>query len=370
MSVPAYTENSQLINAINIRRKQLILQEFLKSYLFYVLLGLNNRMPVYDVEEVPLYISPPAMGTWIDRGSTLPEGQRGAKAMGYWNNRYVVVPTTWDALEMMQREGDPARMWDDMDLLEVETSWALRRTLCNAAWNGTGSLQPDGISYAIEKRAPNAQTSVITGVNKAQKAWFRNNYVSMSQNAGYIGAGTNLPQIFISLLSLIESCTNGANGPSHLISNRKVFSVLKRCMLETSTPYHLMTTNNDANFGFETFVFDGLQLAWDPACPSDSIYALPLQDNVQAWRLNNKQDKATMGDRDLDEIGVKKFLDLNGNIGMLYHPNIQRRNIEARSGLRTMVYSKWIIDSFNLGYKTMNRCGVLGSDNGSRLETF
>jgi hypothetical protein len=369
MPAAAYSEVNEYISAINDRRKQLILVEFLKSYLLYRMLGLGNRLKVYDVQEVPIYTSPPVLGTWINKGDVLPEGHRGQKVMGYWNNRYVVVPTTFDLLENMQREGDPARMWDDMDLLEVETSWALRRTLCSAAWNGTGGKMPDGISYAIEKRAPSAQTSVITGINKATKTYWRNNYVQLTTNAGYIAPGTQLPAIFIALLTLIQNCTIGSNSPSDLIADRATFNLMKRAMLETSTPYHLMTKTEDAKFGFEHFLFDGKYLAWDPSCPADSIYALALSDDFEQWRLNNPNDKAMM-DRDLDEVGANKFMDLDGNTALLFHPNIQRRNIEPRTGLRTMVSTKWIIDSFNLGWKSMARHGVLGSDNGSRLSTW
>ena len=367
--MPSYTEAEKLVRLQQERRKKLLMVGFTKTYVMNRMIRLGNFLDMRQTQEVPIMVAPPTGGAWWAKGDNLPEGQRGQKAMGYWSNRYAAVATTWDEFEAWEEEGDPMKLWDLLDMKEMETAWALRRLIESGMWNGTGGKQPDGIVYAIEKRAPNAQTSVITGVDKSAKAWWRNQYVQMTANAGYVAPGSRLPAIILALSQLLDQTTIGTNTVSDLVTNRSVFSVIRRAFHEMSTDFHMMSKVEDANFGFEHFIFEGKMLAWDANCPSDSIYALPLTDSPQAWRTNNTNDKTFM-DSDIDEVGVKKFLDLDTNVAILRHPNIRRRAIAPRNSPRSTIMAKWIMDSFNIGWKSMPRCGVVGSDNGSRLSTW
>jgi hypothetical protein len=369
MSRREYTENQELIFALDERSKKLVVQEMLKSYLFYRLRQAGNKMQVYDALQVPFYIAPPQLGKWIDKGDTLPDGQTSAPAMGYWTNRYCVVPTGFDMLERMQKEHDPNQVFDQMELKALETAWALRRTLSSAAWTGSGGKQPDGLSTIIEKAAPAAQTAVVGGVDKATKAWFRNQYTQLTANFGTIAAGTTLPAGVLALMTLIQQCTNGTLIPSDLITTKACFNLFKRAMLEMSSSYHLMTERKTAEFGFQNFIFDGMYLAWDPSCPADSIYALHIDETFDPMRTGDPRDTAKL-DRDIEDLGKSSIFELNGSLSTIFHPNIQMRRIAPRSPYRQLQSTEWIIDSFNLGVMRLSDQGVGGSDNGSRWETW
>ena len=364
-----YTENLALIEAIEDRMKKLVVQEMTKNYLWYRLKSAGNVMKVYDTKEVPFYIAPPQLGKWIVKGDTLPDAQSSAAAMGFWTNRFVVVPSGFDMLEMMQKEHDPSQVIDRADLRAAEVAWALRRTLASAAWNGPGGKQPDGISTIIEAAAPASQTAVVGGVNKASKPWFRNQYVQLTANFGSIAAGTVLPAGILAALSLIEQCTIGTLVPSDLITTKAVFSLFKRAMLEMSTPYHLITERKAATFGFQNFMFDGSYLAWDPQCPADKLYALHLSEVFDSDRTGDPRDKTKL-DADLEDIGKSNVFDLNGSFAIIKHPNIDMRRIAPRSPYRQLQQTEWVMDSFNIGVMRLSDNGVLGDNGGSKLSTW
>lgn len=365
-----YTESSPLIMTVENRMKKMVVQELLKSWLYYRITTAGNVINVYDVLEVPFYIAPPQLGKWIRKGDTLPDAMSSTPAMGFWTPRFVVVPSGFDQLEMMQNEGNPGRIFDMADLRSVEVAWALRRTLCSAMWNGTGGKQPDGLTTAIEAAAPGVQAAVVSGVNKATKAWFRNQYVQLTANFGDIGAGTTLPAGILAAMQLIDQCTVGTLVPSDLITTKAVFNMFKRAMLEMSTPYHLITAPDTAKFGFKNFMFENSYLSWDPNCPADKLYALHLQEVFDSDRTGDPRDKTKL-DADLEDVpGVNKVFELNGDIGYIVHPNIRRRTIASRSPYRHLLETQWTIDSANLGFKRMQDQGVLGDNGGSKLSTW
>jgi len=366
----AYTENFNLIELMQDRMKKMVVQEMRKSYLYYRMTDVGNVMSVYDNKEVPFYLAPPQIGKWITKGDLLPDAPNTPQAaMGYFNNRYVVVPEGFDMLEMMEIEHNPQKVIDRADLQSAETAWALRRTLASALWNGIGGKQPDGLTTIIEAAAPAAQTAVVGGVDKATKAWFRNQYVQLTQKFGYLAAGTNLPAGLLAALQLIEQCTIGTLIPSDLVTTKAVFGMFKRAMLETSTPYHLITERAAATFGFKNFLFDGSYLAWDPNCPADKMYALHLEENFDPDRVGNPKDKAKL-DRDLEDIGKSSVFDMSGSICIIQHPDIKMRKIAPRTPLRGLQQLSWMIHSFNLGVLRLSDQGVLGDDGGSKLSTW
>lgn len=368
MSRREYTENLRLIEALDERMNKLVVQELNKSYLYYRLRGAGNVMKVYDAKQVPFYIAPPQLGKWITRGDMLPDAQATAAAMGYWTNRYCVVPSGFDMLEMMEKEHDPNQVWEQADLRSAEVAWALRRTLSSALWSGAGGKQPDGLSTIIEKAAPGSQTAVVGGVDKATKAWFRNQYVQLTASFGTIAAGTTLPAGILAAMTLIQQTTVGTLVPSDLITTKACFNLFKRAMLEMSTPYHLITERKTAEFGFRTFTFDGMRLAWDPSCPADSIYSLHIDEVFDPDRTNDPRDKAKL-DADLEDIGKNSVFELNGSLALIKHPNINMRRIAPRSPYRHLQSTEWILDSLNLGVMRMSDQGVGGSSS-SYWETW
>lgn len=364
-----YTESFPLIQAIDERSRKLVVQELNKSYFYYRMLAANNVMNVHDTLEVPMYITPPALGKWIDKGDVLPDATTTAAAMGYWTNRYCVFPSGVDLLEMMQKEGDPQQIFNISDLRAAEVAWAARRTLAYALFNGTGGKQPDGLTTIIEKLAPTAQVAVVGGINKATKAWFRNKYVQLTANFGSIAAGSTLPAGFLAALQLKDQTTIGTLVPSDLLTGQAEFRVWRRAMLEVSSPYHLITERKMAEYGFKNFMFDGSYLGWDPNCPADTLYALHLQDTFDSERVGDPRDRVKM-DSDLEDIGVKNPFDLSGSLALIMHPKIKMRRIAPRTPYRHLQETSWIITSLNLGCNRMSDQGVGGSDNGSRWSTW
>lgn len=321
--------------------------------------------------EIPFYISAPNLGKWITYGDRLPDTQSRQLAMGEVTNRYLVVPIGVDQLRQMEAEGDNSRIYDDLELAGLEASWAMRRNLANATWNGTGGREPDGLTTMIEAAAPGSQTATVMGVDKAAKAWFRNKYVELSQNFGFIGAGTTLPAGVIALLSLIRQTTVTTMRPSDLITTQDVFETVKRAMLEISSPMHMINQEQTAHFGFEAFKFAGCTLSWDAQCPTDRIYALHLTPKQDVGRtLNNAPGDNVKYDRDLEEVGAKGIFDLTSSLGIVGHPKIQFRKIAARRPYRELAETSWVITSHNLYCTRLADQGVAASDNGSRWSTW
>lgn len=365
----AFTNNFSLIEAIEERAKKMVVQEFLKSYFYYRMRKSGNVIDVYNSLEVPFYLAPPAMGRWIGIGDRLPEPTKHAAAMGYWTNRYFAIPTGYDMLEAMQKEGDPQQLINLADLRAAEQAWAHRRTFASALFNGTGGKQPDGLSRIIEKAVAGSQTAVVGGVNKATQPWFRNKYVQLSTSFGTVPAGSTLPAGFLAALQLKDQTTVGTLIPSDMITGQAEFRIWRRAMLEVNTVYSLITERKVADFGFQNFMFDGMHLGWDPNCPADTLYSLHIEDKFDPNVVGDPRDTAKL-DADLEDIPTKGLFELNGSLALIMHPNIRSRKLPAQTPYGQMHQTEWLIDSINLGCNRLSDQGVGGSDNGSRWSTW
>tara|TARA_R110002110_G_scaffold40266_3_gene128924 strand:- start:2599 stop:3702 length:1104 start_codon:yes stop_codon:yes gene_type:complete len=366
----AYSEVEDLILELPRRVRMLALQTLTKNYLFYRMRQANSMLQCHTKVEIPFYISAPNLGKWITYGDKLPDTSSRSLARGEVTNRYLVVPIGVDQLRQMENEGNPERIVQDLELAGLEAAWAMRRNLASATWNGTGGREPDGLTTIIEAAAPGSQTATVMGVDKSSKAWFRNKYVQLTNNFGHIAAGTSLPAGFIALLSLIRQTTVTTQRPSDLITTQDVFETIKRGMLEISSPMHMITDNNSAQFGFEAFKFAGSYVAWDPQCPTDRVYSLHLSDSFDPGRATNDPRDGAKFDTDLEDIGAKGIFDLNASLGIVGHPKIQFRKIAARRPYRELAETSWIITSHNLYVTRLSDQGVASSDNGSRWSTW
>jgi len=367
--MPSYTEVPKAVQLLDTRIRKLVVQELVKNYLWYRMRSSGQMVKCYETIEVPMYISPPTLGKWIGQGDTLPDASSGAVAMGEATNRFVVVPSSIDLLDQMIHENNPDKLYNQMDLVSNETAWAMRRTLNDGVWNGAGGKQPDGIATAIEKAAPGAQTQTVMGVNKATKAWFRNQYVQLTSNFGTIAPGSSIPAGFLAMLSLIQLCTNGTLKPTDLITTQAIFEVIRRGMLETSSPYHMITQYETAELGFENFKFYGSWIAWDPNCTADSMYALHLSESFDPKFTGDPRDKAKL-DTDLEDIGANSLFELDGSLSLMFHPNINMRRIAARSPYHQLTQTEWMIHAINVAYMRMADQGVAGSSGGSMWSTW
>jgi hypothetical protein len=316
-----------------------------------------------------MYISPPAAGKWYGTGDDLPDGGQSVKVMGSWNNRYCVVPTSYDLFEQMKLEGDPTVVFDAIELREMEAAWALSRMLALGFWQGTGGKQPDGVAYAIEKRAPGSQTATITGIDKSSKRWYNNQYVQLKNNFGYIAPGSRIPAGILAFLELQSKTRIGQMAASDFITTEAIFKTFQRAMMEMASLNVMMTTVNDAELGFEAFRINGSQIGWDSYCPDDSIYALSIDENRQSRYMGDKRNKTLM-DTFLEQNPKTRYMDMKCGIGIARHPKIDNRAIEANVNSRNMISSKWIITSFNPVFDKLSNQGVAGSDNGQRWSTW
>jgi hypothetical protein len=356
----SYTEVPKAVQLLDTRLKKLVVQEMVKSYLYYRVRSAGSMIKCYETIQVPMYVSPPQLGRWISYGDMLPDAQSSAVAMGEATNRFVVVPSGLDMLEQMIHENNPDKIYDIVDLKSAEVAWALRRTLGAGLWNGTGGKQPDGLATAIEKSAPGSQSQVVMGVDKSTKAWFRNKYVQLTSAFGTLASGSTIPAGFLALLSLIQQTTNGTLKPTDLITTQTIFEVIRRAMLEVSSPMHMMTEYKQAEMGFESFRFYGSHIAWDPNCPAESVYAIHLNELYDPKWTGDPRDKAKM-DADLEDIGANSIFEVNGSCGLIGHPNIQMRRIAPRSPYRQLTQTEWIIHSMNWAFMRMADQGVAGS---------
>jgi hypothetical protein len=365
-----YTETERAITLLANRRDKLILQEFTNSYLYYRMIRSGNTINIPSESlEVPMYLGSPSNGTWWNTGDVLPDGVSGRNAMGYWTNRFCVVPCSWDEFEQWKLEGDPSVIFDQMAIREMEMVWAMAKLLANGMWNGTGNKMPDGITYAIEKRAIGSQIRTISGIDKSTKMWYNNAYVQLANNFGYTPPNSRIPAGLAKFMELQTATTIGAMACSDFITTKSIFNMFRKAMIEVSSAFTMMQSRDSAEYGFENFQVDGSTLAWDSYCPADSIYALSLQDVRQQFRLGDKRNKQSY-DADFEELPKKSFIEIGGSMAIARHPRIRNRAIQPRNAVRRMLMSKWIMESFNLVYSRMQNLGVAGSDNGSRWSTW
>lgn len=364
-----FSDNKYLIEKGFDRLKYLSMQEMTKSYLYYRIMAAGEMIDVYSNKEVPVYTGVPASGTWYSKGDPLPDYSPGRAEMGVATTRYVVFPNGRDTFEDMLEEGDPSIIFGKEELRNAEQAWAIRRTLSSAIFNGQGGKMPDGLSYALEKLTPPNQVKVITGIDKAAKAYWRNQYFRLTSNFGTIAAGTTIPAGILGFLSLKSLCTIGMMEPSDFCTTKAAWENFRRAMLEISQPMNFITERKLAEFGHKGFRIDGSDISWDPNCPADTLYALHLKDSPSA-EVNNAPGAKGKFDTDFEDIGLKSPLSTDGNLAIGMHPRIKMRKLSARSPLRQLAETSWIITSFNLFFRHMARFGVAGSDNGSRWSTW
>lgn len=368
-SANGWTDNQRLIEAGFDRIKSIALQEMSKSYLYHKIMSAGEMVDIYTVKEVPVYTGVPASGTWYGRGDPLPEFSPGRTMMGSVETKYVMFPLGRDTFDDMVREGDPSIIFDQEELRAAEQAWAIRRTLSSAIFNGVGGKMPEGLSYMLEKALPAAQVRKITGFDKATNAFWRNQYYQLVSNFGTVAAGTTLPAGILGFLSLKSMCTIGQMEPSDFATTKAIWENFRRAMLEISQPQNFITERKLAEFGHKGFRIDGSDISWDPNCPADTIYALHLK-NVKADDKNNAPGAKGLFDTDFEDIGLKSPLTTEGNLAIGMHPRVKMRKLAARSPLRQLAETSWIVTSFNLFMRHMARFGVAGSDNGLRWSTW
>jgi len=364
-----YTETRALIQAIEDRAKAIIPQQLVQNWFYYRLTRGARAVKCYDNVEIPLMPAVPTLGKWIGRGSTLPDTSSDQLALATFSNRYLATPTTLNLVDLWEHENNPTMIFQDADFEALKAAWGMRRMLSNAVLNGTGGLQPDGlVGEILEKKAPADQVKIVGKVDKGSKAWFRNQYVELTQNFGHIASGTTIPAGILAAQSLIDSCTVGQSVPTDMVTTKAVYMMFRRAMIEMSSAYHLATEESDMNYGFKSITFDGVKLAWDPQMPADTIVCTHMG--------NTKLDNRKMGentakfDGDLEDASVKNVLELDGGLFMTYNPNVRMRTLEARTPYRELNQTSWLVHSFNIGVGRMSDHGIAGSDNGSRWSTW
>ena len=363
-----YSENFDLVRTLENRQKQLVAQELEKVYLFKRFKESAQVVNCYDNIEVPIYLGPGTSGKWMRRGDLLPDAADSKIAKGYYDNRYLAVPAGIDKIDQWENEGNPGALFKLAEYNQWEAMIAHFRAMAFAIFSGTGGAQPDGLSTMLEKAAPAAQTSVIGGFNKATRTWWRNQYVQLTSDFNFIAGGTTLPAGFIALLQLIRQCTIGTLVPSDLVTTQNIFENIKRGMLEIGAPQYMLQKRIDASFGVNSFVFDGMDVSWDPYCQADTVYCLHLQDRFEPNRAG-KKDKAKIA-TDFETVAKNSILSLAGGLFAVINPNVRMRQLAPRSPYRQLHETKWWVDSFNLGVFRISDHGVAGSDNGSRWSTW
>jgi hypothetical protein len=369
---PAATDVPLAIMLNSQRVPKAVVQLMRRSYLWYRMKQAGDHLAVNGPNiEIPFYIGEPVLGDWIGYDDELPDGYDIDLYMGYATQRYVVVPMTHNLLKQWENEANPTKLLDEQEFGEAQAAWAMRSTLCDGLWNGAGGKEPDGIANMIEAAAPGSQTAVVTGVNKATQSWARNPVVQLTTNFGYLAPGTRIPAGFLAMDSLISQSTVGTVRPSDMVMTKASFDTVVRGLKEMADPRRLMTHREHYEHGIESVIYDGVILAWDDKCPSDSVFTFHVGENVQEAVVNHQNPGGAKYDPDLELSGGKhRFLELNSSFGFLGNPSVSMRRIDNRYGYRSLRGGAWMVHAFNPFFTRPSENARGYSDNGSRWSTW
>jgi len=368
----AYTEARRLIDIRNTRRKVLVQLELWGACPLYYYI--KNGAPWHafsgDQEEIPLSVGLPQEGVWIDEGDTMPAGGETPRVMGYAENKYAAIGIRSDEFVAMKFDGSPERYFDEAELADKAAAMGMKKQIINGMWNGMGGKQPTGIATAIQKAAPSAQSGTVTGIDKAAKSWWRNKYYQQTASSGTIAIGSRIPEIIHTLRNIIGQCTNGAEGPSIVVTTKEIFQIIKRAFDEMSQPTYAVSSVRDAEMGFESIMIDGHTIIWDVFCPADSIYCLKYDNNSMLKRQTNQTKHKVQWDSIIEDVGKHSKMDLNAGFGIIQNKNIIDRVTSQRFAARSMIGHQWLMSSFNIAWTGLSLQGVAGSNTGTLLSTW
>jgi hypothetical protein len=310
----------------------------------------------------------PSSGKWIGPHSTLPDSQTTGAALAAYNNRYVAVPIVTNVLERWESEGDPNQIFKEQEYQAMFAAVGIRRLISNAVLNGLGTNAPDGlVGQILEKLAPASQTKVVGNVNKATKAWWRNQYVELTSSFGTIAAGSTIPAGILAMLQVLDAGTVGQRVPTDVVVTQACFRLFRRAMLEMYSGYQIVSQKSDMNFGFKTLDFDGVTLGWDPQMPADTVIAIHMGKEKKDDRRSG--DNTTELDQDIEDATTSNLLDLRGDVFGIFNPNVRMRPLQGRRPYRELNEVEWLIESFNVGVSRMSDQVIAGST-GSFWETW
>lgn len=375
--VTNYTQ-IELVRAVDQFTNRLYAVAFKRAYLGYRIQQTASRMAVHNVLNIPFYQEPPVSGDWISRAGTdllpNPAGLGENVVTGYATNRLFAIGSSYNELQELQDQGDPSVIWQRSQQRGMETAWAMARALSNGLVNGLGGKQPDGIFFILEALAEAAQTGSIMGLSKATYPFLRNRFVSLTNRAGYLKAGTQLPALVVALINLIAACSSGARVPTDIVTNKATFDTLRRCFMEMSSAYHLISDANIvANVGIGNFTIEGMNVAWDAYVPRNRIAVLQFSNRLDAQRRLGIQLQGEVRDLQLEQNVLPNLIDTDSPaLAMFFHPNIQGKRLAPRiMGARSNVLSEWMITSANNGFIRPNELGILSdTESGNLMESF
>jgi len=364
-----YSENFDLVRTLEKRQRKLVAQQLDKSYVYNRFKSTAQVVKVHDNVEVPVYLGPGTSGKWMQRGASLPDAADSNIAKGYFDNRYLAVPSGIDLIDKWENVGNPQAIFKLHEFNQWEAKIAHFRAMSFAMFNGTGQLgQPFGLSTILQKAAPASQIGSFGGISRSANAWWRSQYLQLEENFGKIIPGTTMPAGFWALLQLISQCTIGTMVPTDIITTKAIFDNIKRGMLEIGNPQYMLQKRQHAEFGIDSFVFDGQDVSWDPHCPTDTVYCLHLHEKYEPNRTG-KKDKVKL-DGTFESVGTNNILSLMGGFFRIINPNVIMKAMSPRSPYRQMMETMWYVDSHNLGAFRLSDHGAAGSDNGSRWSTW
>lgn len=375
--VTNYTQ-IELVRAADAFTKRMYAVAFKRDYLGYRIQESASRMEIFRVLNIPFYQEPPVSGDWISTAGTdmLPNSAALGENVvtGHADNRLFSIGSSWNELEEIQDQGDPSVVWTRVEQRAMETAWALSRAVSSGLVNGLGGRQPDGIFFILEALAEASQTGSIMGLAKSTNAFLRNRFQSLTTKAGYLSYSSQIPALILALINLIAACSSGARVPTDVIGNKAVFDVLRRCFLEMSSAYHLISDElTVANVGIGAFQIEGMRVAWDAYVPTNRVAVLQFSQKLDATRRLGIQMAGEIRDLSLERNVLPSLIDTDSPALMMgFHPAIQGRRLASRQmGAKTNVLSDWIITSANNIFIRPNELGILADTaGGTFMENF
>lgn len=323
----------------------------------------------------------PASSTgYYTPGDTLPTAtnSRSTTVVGEGGASLFVTPFGYDPLPRDLDNGAPLKVYDDIEALTQDAMWAKRRWLAAQVWDGTGTgKEMLGLKAMIPAVATASQTGTLWGLSRASYGHLRSQYGQMTTyNFGTVAPGDTKPYGLTFIDDAISLCQFGTRIPSVMITTKAIFLNIRKAMESMSIATTTIGDKMSFEYGFDSFSYRGVEIMWDPRCPTDTFFLLHIgQPNDRAVELFGKPGS------DLQKVDLtyyegdgrsKSELSEEPGFVQFINPNAVNKLIGEANMLahRRTDMLKWIMESWGFLPTLPAMNGRFTSDNGSRLTVY
>lgn len=269
MPIPNWTQtvDNLFTSTWSLRRKEAVEQAFLKTPLAFWLKekGRIEHVSGYTRIEIPLDYASNETIRWIGKGDSVPLGDKEFLTMAYEDWKYVAVSIIRYGVEDQKNRGQAQLL----RLVESKINAAER-----ALWeefervffaDGVGSNEPNGFQNII---ADLPTTGTLHGINRAEYAWFRNQYKAATGSFAIYGISD--------MRTLLNTCLKYSKAEIKdivIVTDQTSFEYYEDEVLEMRR----IVNQTLADAGFENIQFKGRPMFWSPSAPSAKMYFINTQ---------------------------------------------------------------------------------------------